>query len=237
MSKTFCLNRFYSLLDDLEEKIGGRRQLGRCSGKMYWPKRGVYFFFEPGEMRTVKPYSSRVVRVGANAITTTNTSSTLWEKIKKHKGTKTRRGGDHRTSVFRCLIGNAIGQQNPELMPESWESWKSWKQEGTIPPEIRELEYPHEIRVSNYLAAMELLFVCVPDASGSNNMRETIKRQSIALLSSYRESSPDRPSSGWLGRDSTREEVQRSGLWNDKHVEEGYKPTFLDDFERIIRAM
>lgn len=222
MSKICCLDRFYDLLDELENNIGGRRRLGDCHGRMNWPKRGVYFFFEPGETRNVKSSSSRVVRVGA--------STRLWTRISYHRGTLNPYGGYHRRSTFRRLVGNAIGKRNPKLMPESW------KQEGYIPPEIRELELPHEVRVSKYLAKMTLLFVCVPDASESNSMMEDIERESIALLSGYREPSPDKPSSNWLGLQSTQE-VQRSGLWNSKHVKGGYSQAFLDDFEELIRDM
>ena len=45
------LVRFYSILDNLEHNIGGARKLADCSGRMDWPKRGVYFFREPGENR------------------------------------------------------------------------------------------------------------------------------------------------------------------------------------------
>ena len=43
------LFRFYSLLDRLEQNIGGERELAACSGRMDWPQRGVYFFREGGE--------------------------------------------------------------------------------------------------------------------------------------------------------------------------------------------
>ena len=217
-----CLDRFYDLLDELEEKIGGRRRLGDCRGRMDWPKRGIYFFFEPGEMRAVNPVSSRVVRVGA--------STALRKRIEKHKGVETRRGGDRRSSVFRRLVGDAIGQRNPELMPESW-----WQKEP-VSPEMQELEYLHEIRVSEYLADMTLLFVYVPDASGADSM-ETVESDAIALLSGYRKSSPDEPSSDWLGRHSTREKVRHSGLWNNNHVDKNCAPDFLNRFEKLTKAM
>lgn len=230
MSRMPCLDKFYNLLDDLEKKIGGRRRLGDCDGRMAWPTRGVYFFFEPGEMRTVKPSASRVVRVGANAVGKTETASPLWERIKKHRGVKTRRGGDHRSSVFRCLVGEAIGRHTKTL-PESW------GEKLPIPQEMWELEYPHEIRVSEYLADMTLLFVCVPGPSGPNNIRKIIESNAIALLSGYRKPSPDKPSSGWLGRHSRREEVKHSGLWNNEHVNKKYNPAFLEDLEKFIKAM
>ena len=46
------LIRFYSILDGLEESIGGRRTLAACHGRLAWPQRGVYFFMEQGEHRT-----------------------------------------------------------------------------------------------------------------------------------------------------------------------------------------
>jgi hypothetical protein len=46
------LVRFYSILDNLQHKIGGARKLADCSGRMDWPKRGIYFFREQGENRS-----------------------------------------------------------------------------------------------------------------------------------------------------------------------------------------
>ena len=43
---------FYERLDELEHHIGGRRRLAETSGRLRWPDRGVYFFFEPGESRS-----------------------------------------------------------------------------------------------------------------------------------------------------------------------------------------
>jgi hypothetical protein len=37
------LIRFYSILDCLEQAIGGARTLADCGGRMDGPKRGVYF--------------------------------------------------------------------------------------------------------------------------------------------------------------------------------------------------
>lgn len=67
MARDRCdlLVRFYSILGQLEREIGGVRKLADCSGLMNWPKRGVYFFQETGEVRTdtgVGPKSSASVR-------------------------------------------------------------------------------------------------------------------------------------------------------------------------------
>ena len=230
MLKIYCLDKFYDLLDELEEKVGGRRRLGDCHGKMDWPERGVYFFFEPGEMRSVKVSSSRVVRVGTHALKI-ESGTTLWKRLSQHRGTKASGGGNHRGSIFRKLVGDAIGQKNSGLMPDSWG-------QGAIAPKaILNNEHPHEVRVSEHLANMTLLFISIPDASGPDSMRGIIESNAIALLSNYRESSPDKQGSSWLGNYSTRKKVQRSGLWNNRHVDEGYDPAFLNDFEKLIKAM
>ena len=44
--------RFYELLDRLAMRVGGPRLLRSCHGKMEWPTRGVYFFYEGGESRS-----------------------------------------------------------------------------------------------------------------------------------------------------------------------------------------
>ena len=37
---------FYNLIDRLTQRVGGPRLLDNCNGRMAWPQRGVYFFFE-----------------------------------------------------------------------------------------------------------------------------------------------------------------------------------------------
>lgn len=62
------LCRFYEALSLLERRIGGRHQISDCSGRMRWPERGVYFFFEPGETRRDSGEGPRVVRIGTHAL-------------------------------------------------------------------------------------------------------------------------------------------------------------------------
>ncbi len=49
------LQEFYRLLNDLEKSLGGKRLFKNCNGKLNWPERGVYFFFEPEEFRINNP--------------------------------------------------------------------------------------------------------------------------------------------------------------------------------------
>jgi hypothetical protein len=44
----------------------------------------------------------------------------------------------------------------------------------------------------------------------------------------------DPPSPSWLGLCSGRDKVRRSGLWNQRHVDENYVPNFLDVLEAAI---
>jgi hypothetical protein len=71
---------FYSLLDRLEKNIGGTRTLAACSGRMGWPKRGVYFFRESGEARTETGEGPRIVRVGTHALKEA-TPRTRWNRL------------------------------------------------------------------------------------------------------------------------------------------------------------
>ncbi|MFB6198106.1 MAG: hypothetical protein ABEI52_07550, partial [Halobacteriaceae archaeon] len=111
MTRRDDLDRFYNLLDSLEQQVGGKRRLKHCDGYMDWPDRGVYFFFDPGETRETTD-QLRVTRVGTHAIRT-GSSQTLWDRLKQHYGTGSRsdahpHGGNHRGSVYRKEVGRAF---------------------------------------------------------------------------------------------------------------------------------
>jgi hypothetical protein len=52
MIKTEDATRFYAALAELEQRLGGKRTLKDCHGRLSWPDRGVYFFFEDGQTRS-----------------------------------------------------------------------------------------------------------------------------------------------------------------------------------------
>ena len=79
------VEEFYKLLQTLERKLSGKRELRSCNGRMIWPERGVYFFFESGEYREANSQVMRVVRVGTHAITD-GSMTTLWKRLKQHRG-------------------------------------------------------------------------------------------------------------------------------------------------------
>lgn len=218
---------FYRLMTDLEARNGGRRRLSDCRGKMTWPDRGVYFFFESGEVRGCDPTVPRVVRVGTHAVTA-KSRTTLWKRLRQHRGTSMPYGGNHRGSIFRGLAGHAL------MNRASATTVTSWRQGSSAPREVRLLERELEGKVSDYLGAMTLLFLPILDPSGPESQRGFIERNSIALLSNFLESTSDQPSPEWLGRWSGHERVRRSGLWNNNHADEQYDPDFLKIFEDLI---
>lgn len=66
MNRALNLECFYSILEELKSRTGFRKLL-ECDGKMDWPRRGVYFFFESGETRAGSD-RLRVVRVGTHGL-------------------------------------------------------------------------------------------------------------------------------------------------------------------------
>lgn len=227
---------FYSLLDRLAERLGGPRLLASCHGRMNWPQRGVYFFFEPDELRSGSGTGPRVVRVGTHALKEGSDTS-LWKRLSQHAGSTRSGGGNHRGSIFRLLVGNALKHRGQAAEPRHWgvgtDAGKVAAQHGLTRAQVLEEELSLECSVSAHIRAMPFLWLDIGDASGSNSDRGYIERNSIALLSSHR-GSIDPPSRNWLGIYCDRERVRRSGLWNNNHVEEAYEPAFLGVFEDYI---
>ncbi len=230
MQRIAHLTKFYSLLDELEGRLGGMRRLSDCSGRMPWPQRGVYFFFEPGEVRTGSGTGRRVVRIGTHALTI-GAGTTLWGRLSQHRGPKRSGGGNHRGSIFRLLVGTALMERDGFDCP-TWDNRRN-----TASHDVRESEKTLERAVSKVIGDMSLLWVAVEDEPGPDSLRGYIERNAIALLSNYGKQSIDPPSRSWLGRHCNRERVRTSGLWNSNHVDEGYDPPFLDTFATLVKQV
>lgn len=222
MDRLKDLIRFYDLLDRLEEKIGNRRQLAACNGRMEWPERGVYFFMENGETRTDSGTGLRIVRVGTHALTA-GSRTTIWKRLSQHKGTDNSGGGNHRGSIFRLIIGTAIDNNHP-----------TWGRGQTADACTREAELNMEQKVSQVIRAMPFLWLSVNDAPSPASLRGYIEKNSIALLSNAGKPQIDAPSKTWLGHDCSRERVRVAGLWNQNHVDEIYDPAFLDTLYSLV---
>lgn len=224
------LDRFYSLLERLASLPGQGRRLVEYRGGSSWPRRGVYFFFEDGEHRRGQSSSPRVVRVGTHALKV-NASSTLWGRLRTHRGSRTG-GGNHRGSIFRLHVGTALLRRDTELIQDL----PTWGVGQSAPREVREAEVEHERRVSRYIGAMSIMWLDIGDDPGPLSRRGYIERNAIALLSNGL-SPLDPPSEAWLGLHSVRDDIRTSGLWNLNHVREQYDPKFLDVFEHLIDKM
>ena len=100
------LDRLYALLDRLCSDKMQDRALSVYNGRGAFPRQGVYFFFEPGELRANPSGVHRVVRVGTHAVSA-KSKSTLWSRLRAHRGSVDGRG-NHRGSVFRQHLEGAL---------------------------------------------------------------------------------------------------------------------------------
>ena len=125
MERREHLDHFYELLGELEGGLG-------------WPKRGVYFFFEPGELRE-DGRTPRGDRVGTHGLKA-GSRSTLWGRLRQHRGSlggELAGGGNHRGSVFRLHVGSAL------LRREGLESrYPTWGVGSLASRIVRAHEYP-----------------------------------------------------------------------------------------------
>ena len=232
--------RFYDLLGQLEDALGGTRSLSACNGRMGWPQRGVYFFFEPGETRGLSGSGQRVVRVGTHALTS-KSRTTLWSRLSQHRGHADGSRGNHRGSIFRKLVGAALARRGDRNRPpRSWgvaaDAGTAAHRLGISREALKEAEADLERRVSAYIGQMPFLWLEVPDAPGPDSERGCIERNAIALLSHARSAAADAPSARWLGGHSDRRLVRAAGLWNNRHVEEDYDDAFLDVLDALMRS-
>lgn len=224
------LDQLYDLLAGLGSTVGGPRRLRDCDGRMDWPTRGVYFFFEDGEVRE-DGETPRVVRVGTHALRPS--SSTLWGRLSQHRGSvggSMPGGGNHRGSIFRLHVGTALMERG------DWptEVKASWGRGGNASREDRQLESELERAVSEHIGSMHVLWLPVDDPPSAASARGVIEAGTIALLSNVDRDPVDPPSSGWLGRYADRDAVRKSGLWNVNHVLDDPDPRVLAELERWI---
>ncbi|TAI65603.1 hypothetical protein [Bradyrhizobium sp. Leo170] len=223
------LQRFYSAIERLLKSLGGPRLLGDLAGRLNWPRRGVYFFMEDGEIRSDTGSGPRIVRVGTHALNPAS-STKLWTRLSQHRGRVRTGGGNHRGSIFRLIVGTAFMARDGHVCG-------SWGVGSTASADIRAGEVPLESKVSQFIRKMPCIWIEVDDDPGPDSLRGYIERNAIALLSNYRKECVDPPSLGWLGHCCDREKVRKSGLWNSNHVDERYDPGFLDCLDAHVLAM
>lgn len=230
MNRRKTLDRFYQLLTRLEENVGGKQRLGDCDGYMDWPDRGVYFFFATDEQRTDSDHL-RLTRVGTHAVSEGSETS-LWNRLRTHRGVLSgtyEGGGNHRGSVFRKRVGEALVERH-----DLHDDYPKWGDGSSAGRDLRLEELEMERRVSDHLRELPFLWVNIDDEPGPESGRVYLERNTIALVSNYVEDPVDVRAQGWLGHDSPSQKIRISGLWNVNHVDETYDPVFLDHLADAI---
>lgn len=230
MERNALLDRFYSLLDDLEQQVGGKQRLKDCDGYMDWPDRGVYFFFASDEHRGDGD-QLRLTRVGTHAVST-GAGTTIWNRLRTHRGALSgtyEDGGNHRGSVFREQVGAALVERH-----SIHDEYPEWGEGSSAGRDRRLAELNLERRVSDYIRELPFLWVAVDDEPGPESDRAYLERNAIALASNYGKEPIDPRGDGWLGTNSPSEKIRGSGLWNVNHVDESYDPDFL---ARLAKAV
>ena len=222
---------FYRLMEQLSKLPNQAKPLSHLAGNRNLPRRGVYFFREPGE--SCADGSARIVRVGTHAVST-GSKSTLRARLKTHLGSQSG-SGNHRGSIFRLHLGHALLAKEGRTMP-------TWGKGSVAPPELRSSpqaladEAAWEKKVSQHIGAMEVLWVDIPDEPSAESERAFIERNAIGLLSNIIAPAMSSPSD-WLGNHSPREEIRSSRLWNLRHIGEIHDSSFLERLATAIDDM
>lgn len=223
------MDRLYALLARIVAlNVGAKRKLSELTASSVRRERGIYFFFENGEMRMTSPFQARIVRIGTHAVSE-GSKATLWNRLRTHRGGSDGRG-NHRGSIFRLHVGEALICRS-ELQSQ----FPTWGKGQSAPSEIRLLEQEIELSVSDHIGQMSVVWLEVPDAASADSDRGYLERNFIALLAGN--TGPlDLPSTNWLGRWSKREAIPYSGLWNVNHVYESFDPVALDVLEEYVQV-
>lgn len=90
--------------------------------------------------------------------------------------------------------------------------------------------------MSQYIGAMTVLWVEVPDRAGPDSDRAFIERNAIALLSSTGRQ-VDPPSEKWLGNFSATPAIQTTGLWNVDYTGYQYDSRLMEVFASYVAIM
>jgi hypothetical protein len=221
------IDKFYNLLDEVVKKFP-KRTLDNITRKNL-PEKGVYFFFEPNEIRQDNK-SERVVRIGTHAAIA-NSNATLYDRLYNHKGSRDLTG-NHRGSVFRKLIGYSLLNKDGLNHPH----WGDKSKRGD--KQIKLSEKPLEKIVSTYLHTLRFTVLEIPGPSSKDNDRAFIEDNTIALLSNFNRPIIDKCSKNWLGLFSKDNEVLCSGLWNSNCVDRlEISKNYFDTFEKHLTNM
>ena len=235
------INKFYELIEKLKIKCREQFQVPQwCDLTLcmidgrhaYWKncRKGLYLFFDNQEKRS-DGKTHRIVRIGTHAVKRAEGKSTLWRRLKQHKGNDKNDGGNHRGSIFRLLVGEALINRDSN-------GPASWGMGSNASKETRQQEMKHEVKVSKYIRELPFLIIRIDDSID----RKSLESSLIALISNIGRRAaeppcPDEPSKDWLGRHSCRPLVRNSGLWNNQGVLGTYDPKLIETLNHYVGGM
>ena len=200
-------------MGELEERVGGQHLLRDFASVVSPGDKGVYFIFEPGEIRR-ESVALRVVRIGTHGLRA-KSRSTIWTRLFEHLMF----GG---RSVFRDHV-NASLLHREEISKSG-------------------LNHRHAACITDYIGNMRFMWVRI-DGEEGHRIRSKVEKNAIALLSDYHGLSDDKQSPNWLGKyrnnpncpKPNHKKLTKSGLWNVNFVtNKSYCRSFLDDFKTGI---
>lgn len=216
------LKRLYRMIS--QARSAGRTFLLGDLSNQKLPARGVYIFVDLSE-RNFNGTPGRIVRIGTHAVSE-GAKSTLKSRLRHHLGLGDGTG-NHRGSIFRLHVGRALLEKDGMR-----DQLRSWGDGQHAPSEVRALERKHEMRVSEYLRALEVYVLHIDDAPSKDSLRAAVERQLIALCSE--ELHPiDHASENWLGKYSPMQSIVKSGLWNLRDVGRKYEPSSVGSMDDI----
>lgn len=232
------LQEFYQKLGVLHDQTDGPYYLSDVDGSLEWPDRGIYVFFSADTDLELDPVDEwRIVRIGTVG-DCTGSSSTLWDRLRAHRGTKQgdyADGGNSRGSIFRKHLGRAIIED--EKLHEKYPNWGTPHRnlpDDITTPELRAQEHPLEQRVSSRIRELPFLVIDIPGEPGPDCDRARIEKNLIALTAHARRTTPALKKDGWIGHQSPHAEVAKTGLWNIDHVNAFYTGSIMSELDPYI---
>ncbi|MGD9994716.1 MAG: DUF6884 domain-containing protein [Salinivirgaceae bacterium] len=213
------INDLYEIFNSFKKQKGKILKLKELVKSEFVPTKGLYVFFNEDEQRILTPTQNRIVRVGTHAVSE-GAKSKLYQRLKQHKGMNSL-DGNHRSSIFRLHVGNALIQKNNL-------ECNTWGQNIKINEKQKKQESIIEKMVSEYIGEMPVLLININDNSSKFSDRSYIEQNMIALLSDN--FLPiDVQYENWLGNYSIHEAVRSSSLWNvDYTKNKNYDKNFLE---------